>query len=119
MDSIDPHINVIGVGQRPLIERRGFTLPLGHQPRNRGPRQASGGVKEPLQRRSEIVGLDKPCRYHNGNTSANCGDFRAHPGRIAEANRRHSPLASTRLSLTHRHRTGTAPAAVTTSRLWW
>jgi hypothetical protein len=64
--------------------------------------------------------LDKPCRYSSGSTSATRGDFRAHAGRIAEANRFRSPVAgSTRLSLTRGCRTGTAPAAVVTSRGWW
>ena len=64
--------------------------------------------------------LDNPCRYNKGSTSATCGDFRAHAGRIADENRRRSPVASsTRLSLTRGARTGTAPAAVATSRGWW
>ncbi len=61
--------------------------------------------------------LDSPCRYSNGNTSATRGDLRAHAGRIAEANRGRSPVASSvRLSLTRGARTGTASAAVVTSR---
>jgi hypothetical protein len=63
---------------------------------------------------------DSPCRYSNGNTSATRGDFRDHAGRIAEANRRRCPLTgSVRLSLTRGCRTGTAPAAVVTSRSSW
>ena len=45
--------------------------------------------------------LDRPCRYSSGNTSATRGDFRDHAGKIAEENRRRSPVASSmRLSLT-------------------
>ena len=65
--------------------------------------------------------LDRPCRYSNGSTSATRGDFLAHAGRIAEQNRLRSPVSSSmRLSLTRGARTGTAPAAVVTSRsAWW
>jgi len=60
--------------------------------------------------------LDRPCRY-SGSTSAIRGDLRDQAGRIAEENRLRSPVASsTRLSLTRGARTGTAPAAVVTSR---
>jgi hypothetical protein len=38
--------------------------------------------------------LDRPCRYSSGSTSATCGDFRAHAGRIAEQNRRRSPVSA-------------------------
>jgi hypothetical protein len=57
------------------------------------PRNCSNaGTKSPLER---------PCRYSSGNTSATLGDFRAQAGKIAEANRLRSPVASsTRLSLT-------------------
>ena len=61
--------------------------------------------------------VDSPCRYSSGSTSATCGDFLAHAGRIAEENRTRSPVASSvRLSLTRGARTGTVPAAVITSR---
>jgi hypothetical protein len=65
--------------------------------------------------------LDRPCRYSSGSTSATFGDFRAQAGRIAEQNRRRSPVASSvRLSLTRGARTSTAPAAVVSSRsAWW
>jgi hypothetical protein len=54
---------------------------------------------------------------HLGHTR---GDLQAHAGRIAEKNRCRSPVAgSMRLSLTGGCRTGTAPAAVTTSRSAW
>jgi len=44
---------------------------------------------------------DNPCRYSSGNTSATRGLFRDQAGRIAEENRRRSPLtSSTRWSLT-------------------
>jgi hypothetical protein len=64
---------------------------------------------------------DRPCRYSSGSTSATCGDFLAHAGRIAEENRHRSPVSSSmRLSLTRGCRTGTAPATVATSRgSWW
>jgi len=61
--------------------------------------------------------LDSPCKYTSGSTSATFGDLRAQAGRIAELNRIRSPVASSmRLSLTRGARTGTAPAAVITSR---
>jgi hypothetical protein len=64
--------------------------------------------------------LDRPCKYSNGNTSASCGDFRDQAGRIAEENRLRSPVtSSTRRSSTRGCRTGTAPAAVVTSRGAW
>lgn len=75
------------------------------------PRNCSNaGTKSPL---------DRPCRYSSGNTSATCGDLRAHAGKIADENRSRCPLASSRrLSFTRGARTGTAPAAVATSRGW-
>jgi hypothetical protein len=64
-------------------------------------------------------GEDRPCRYSSGSTAATRGLFRDQAGRIAEENPRRSPVASsTRLSLTRGARTGTAPAAVMTSRGW-
>jgi hypothetical protein len=72
---------------------------------------SSAGAKSPL---------DRPCRYSSGSTSATRGDFRAQAGRIAEENRLRSPVTSSvRLSLTRGARTGTAPAAVVTSRSAW
>ena len=63
---------------------------------------------------------DNPCRYSSGSTSATCGDFRAHAGKIAEENLRRAPVASSMLlSLTRGARTGTDPAAVATSRAAW
>jgi hypothetical protein len=35
---------------------------------------------------------DRPCRYSSGNTSVIFGDLRHQAGRIAEANRRRSPV---------------------------
>jgi hypothetical protein len=47
------------------------------------------------------------------------GVFRAHGGKIAEANRFRSPVAwSVRLSLTRGAVTSTAPALVSTTRGW-
>lgn len=55
--------------------------------------------------------LDSPCRYINGGTSVNFGDFRAYAGKITEQNRFSSPVTSPiRLSLTRGARTLTAPA---------
>ena len=72
---------------------------------------SNAGAKSPL---------DRPCRYNKGSTSATCGDLRAHAGRIADANRIRCPVASSmRLSLTRGAWTGTAPAAVATSRAAW
>jgi hypothetical protein len=63
---------------------------------------------------------DRPCRYSSGSTSVIFGVFRAHGGKIAEANRTRSPVArSLRLSLTRGALTSIAPALVSTSRLWW
>ena len=63
---------------------------------------------------------DRPCRYSSGSTSVIFGVFRAHGGKIAEANRHRSPVAaSVRLSLTRGTVTSTEPALVSTSRLWW
>ena len=45
---------------------------------------SSAGPKSPL---------DSPCRYSSGNTSAICGDLRAHAGRMAEENRCRSPVS--------------------------
>ena len=54
-----------------------------------------------------------------GVSPATCGDLRAHAGRIADENRCRCPHASSRrLSFTRGARTGTAPAAVATSRGW-
>ncbi len=57
------------------------------------PRNCSNaGTKSPV---------DSPCRYSSGSTSATCGDFLAHAGRIVLENRLRSPVtSSTRLSLT-------------------
>ena len=63
---------------------------------------------------------DRPCRYSSGSTSVTFGVLRAHGGKIAEANRFRSPVsASVRLSLTRGAVTSTAPALVSTARLWW
>jgi hypothetical protein len=46
--------------------------------------------------------------------------LRAHGGKIAEENRFRSPvIGSVRLSFTRGAVTCTAPALVSTSRLWW
>ena len=72
---------------------------------------SSAGTKSPE---------DRPCRYSSGSTSATPGDFLAQAGRMAEENLARSPVASSmRLSLTRGARTGTAPAAVATSRGSW
>ena len=60
---------------------------------------------DPVPRNCSNAGVkspdESPCRYSSGSTSTTLGDLRAHAGRIAEANRRRSPVASsTRLSLT-------------------
>jgi len=71
----------------------------------------SAGTKSPL---------DRPCRYSRGSTSVIFGVFRAHGGKIAEANRIRPPVAgSARLSLTRGAITSIAPALVSTSRPWW
>jgi len=63
---------------------------------------------------------DRPCRYSSGSTSVTFGVLRAQAGRIAEANRCRAPVpGSVRLSLTRGAVTCTAPALVSTWRLWW
>ena len=63
--------------------------------------------------------LDSPCKYKSGSTSVTFGVLRAHGGKIAEENRCRPPVAaSVRLSLTRGTVTSTAPALVSTSRLW-
>jgi hypothetical protein len=48
------------------------------------------------------------------------GVFRHHGGKIADENRIRSPVTgSARLSFTRGTVTATAPALVSTSRLWW
>ena len=54
MDPVDPHVDVVGLGQRPLAERLGLVLPLLGEPGDRLGRQAGGGAEELLQRRSEV-----------------------------------------------------------------
>lgn len=68
-------------------------LPLCRQPRDRRGGQPCTGAEELLQCRPKSE-LDRPCRYGSGNTSVNWGLLRAHAGRIAEANRLRSPVAS-------------------------
>jgi hypothetical protein len=86
VDPVDPHVHVVGLGQRPLVERGRLVLPVLGQPGDRGRRQARTGAEELGQRRPKSP-LDRPCRYSSGNTSATFGDFLAQAGRIAEANR--------------------------------
>lgn len=72
---------------------------------------SSAGTKSPV---------DRPCRYSSGGTSEIFGVFRAHGGRIAEANRLRSPVApSTRLSFTCGALTRTGPALVVMVRSAW
>ena len=116
MDAVHPHVDVVGAGQRPLPERARLALPLPGQPDDRRRRQTRARAEELRERRNE-VSLDNPCRYSNGSTSATRRLLHDQAGRIAEENRRRSPVVSSmRLSLTRGARTGTAPAAVLTSR---
>jgi hypothetical protein len=70
----------------------------------------SAGTKSPVNR---------PCRYSSGSTSVTFGVLRAHGGKIAELNRLRSPVSgSVRLPFTRGTVTSTAPALVSTSRLW-
>jgi hypothetical protein len=55
MDPIDPHVHIVGVGQRALGECRGIILPLRGQPRDRGRRQARGRSQELLQCRTKVA----------------------------------------------------------------
>ena len=55
MDPVDPHVHVVGPGQRTLVERGGLVLPLNRQPGDRRGRQPGTGADELLQRRPEIV----------------------------------------------------------------
>jgi hypothetical protein len=86
---------VITAGDRPAEEPRNWP---------------SAGTKSPD---------DRPCKYSRGSTSVIFGVLRHHGGRIAEENRRRSPVTgSVRLSLTRGTVTSTAPALVSTSRGW-
>src|SRR5512132_1820438 len=98
MDPVHPAVDVVGALQRPLVERGGVVC---HCAVSRVIVAADRPAEEP--RNCSNAGpkseLDKPCRYSSGITSATCGDFLAHAGRIAEENRLRSPVsASMRLS---------------------
>jgi len=54
VDPVDPAVDVVGPGQRPLVERRRLVLPVLGQPRDRRRRQAVAGAQELRQRRTEI-----------------------------------------------------------------
>ena len=72
----------------------------------------AAGAEELLQRRAEVAAgqaVQVQQRQHLGHLRG----LAAHAGRIAEENRRRSPVASSmRLSLTRGAATGTAPAPV-------
>jgi hypothetical protein len=119
VDPVDPHVDVVGARQDRLLNATASSchcavsrvIDAADRPALEPRNCSSAGPKSPL---------DRPCRYSNGSTSATFGDFRAQAGRIAEANRRRSPVVSSiRLSLTRGARTGIAPAAVVTSRGSW
>jgi hypothetical protein len=55
VDPVDPAVDVVGVGQRPLAERLGVVLPLAGEPGDRRRRQARGRAEELLQRRAEVT----------------------------------------------------------------
>ena len=56
MDPVDPHVDVVGLGQGPLAERLGLVLPLADQPGDRGWGQAGPAAQELLQRGGEVRG---------------------------------------------------------------
>ena len=106
MDPVDPQVDVVGLGQRPLGEGLRVVLPLCGQPGDRCRGQTRRRAQELGPTPGTKSPLDRPCRYSNGNTSATPGDFRAQAGRIAEENRTRSPVASSmRLSFTRGART--------------
>ena len=117
VDPVDPHVHVVGVRQRALGERLGLVLPLRGQPGDRRRRQARGRARgtAPTPGRSRCwtgrAGTAAAAPRPPAGTSAPTPA--GSPRRTAAAHR--SP-ASMRLSLTRGARTGTAPAAVITSR---
>lgn len=58
VDTVHPHIDVVGAGQRPRAERGRFLLPLGSEPGDRRRRQARTAAQKLRQRRSEIRGRE-------------------------------------------------------------
>ncbi len=118
VNPVDPQVDVVSVAQRPLAERGGVVLPLGGEPGDRRGGQPRGRAEELLQRRHEVragQSVQVQQRQH-------LGDLRGLRAQAAQ-DRRGEPLApvasSVRLSLTRGARTGTAPAAVATSRSAW
>ena len=57
VDPFSPDVDEITVGEGPLVEYLGLTLPLGRQPGDRWRQQPGPGAQELLQRRGEIQGL--------------------------------------------------------------
>lgn len=56
VDPVDPDVDVVGVGQRPLVEQGRLVLPLRGEPCDRARRPASTGAEELGQRRTEVAG---------------------------------------------------------------
>jgi len=54
VDPVDPAVDVVGAGQRAVVERRGLALPLGGEPGNGGGGQTRIRAEELLQRRREV-----------------------------------------------------------------
>ena len=108
MDPVDPAVHVVGVLQRPLVERGRVVLPLRREPGDGGGGQARGRAEELLQRRHEVAGrqaVQVQQRQH-------LRDARGLP-RPRRQDRRGEPPALTRSlvdalvvdpRLTHRHR---------------
>ena len=109
MDPVDPAVHVVGVLQRPLVERGRVVLPLRREPGDGGGGQARGRAEELLQRRHEVAGrkaVQVQQRQH-------LRDARGLPCPRRQ-DRRGEPRALTRSlvdalvvdpRLTHRHRT--------------
>jgi hypothetical protein len=55
MDPVDPHVDVVGAGQRAGVEGPLLVLPLRRQPGDGRGRQARAGAQELLERRTEVA----------------------------------------------------------------
>jgi hypothetical protein len=98
----------------PTARTAARTPRLRRQPIDRGRRKPGRAAGELLQRRHEVP-VDRPCGCSSGSTSPILRDLRAYGGRIAEENRRRSPVtSSTRLPLARAAVTSIAPALVMT-----
>ena len=113
-------VDIVAAGQRPGVERPRLVLPLGRQPGDRRRGQALVGAEELLQRRPEVragqavqIQQRQHLRHPRGSSATTPA------GSLRRTGAAHRVTSSIRLSLTRGCRTGTAPAAVVTSRGSW